>query len=232
MISNNKFYTDYSSKSSEELNIIANSEKYAGDSKLCAILILRERNELTDDLISVENQIKDRRTKRISNILIVDKYRTGFSRFLALIIDGIVISILSLFISYLVQPDSLLLIGLINFLVLCLPFIYNILFHGYNGQTIGKMIMGLRIYDKSEIKSITYKQAIIRDIIPFSLLVLTQLLSYITSPNTMDALSYIVLIVSFVSVIWSFIEIITMLFNSKRRALHDFIAGTIVLKIN
>jgi len=31
--------------------------------------------------------------------------------------------------------------------------------------------------------------------------------------------------------IWSLLEIITMLFDRKGRAIHDFIAGTVVLRI-
>jgi uncharacterized RDD family membrane protein YckC len=32
------------------------------------------------------------------------------------------------------------------------------------------------------------------------------------------------------SVIWFIIEIVTCLLNEKRRALHDYIAGTVVVK--
>ena len=31
--------------------------------------------------------------------------------------------------------------------------------------------------------------------------------------------------------IWSILDIITMLFSDKRRALHDLIAGTVVLRL-
>ena len=32
--------------------------------------------------------------------------------------------------------------------------------------------------------------------------------------------------------LWFFAEVITMLTNQKRRALHDFIAGTVVIRTN
>ena len=32
--------------------------------------------------------------------------------------------------------------------------------------------------------------------------------------------------------VWSILEVTTMLINSKRRALHDFIAGTVVMRVS
>jgi uncharacterized RDD family membrane protein YckC len=34
------------------------------------------------------------------------------------------------------------------------------------------------------------------------------------------------------SLIWLGVELVTMLFNQKRRALHDYIAGSVVMDIN
>ena len=44
-------------------------------------------------------------------------------------------------------------------------------------------------------------------------------------------LSSIGLVVMALIITWSLLEIITMLFNKKGRALHDMIAGTVVLRI-
>ena len=35
-----------------------------------------------------------------------------------------------------------------------------------------------------------------------------------------------------ISLIWTVLEILTMLTNDKRRALHDYIAGTVVVKVD
>ncbi len=36
----------------------------------------------------------------------------------------------------------------------------------------------------------------------------------------------------FILLVWTATEVITMLMNCKRRAIHDFIAGTIVVRTN
>ena len=39
-------------------------------------------------------------------------------------------------------------------------------------------------------------------------------------------------IISFSGLAWFLIEVITMLANNKRRALHDFIAGSVVVRVS
>ncbi len=36
----------------------------------------------------------------------------------------------------------------------------------------------------------------------------------------------------FILLVWTATEVITMLMNGKRRAIHDFIAGTVIVRTN
>lgn len=94
------------------------------------------------------------------------------------------------------------------------------------------MATNVKIYDQSETKLISYKQALIRDIVPLSLLAVLQVLALFIEPNSWGIFVYISLVMSFILLFWSILEIISILFDSKKRAIHDFIAGTVVLKVN
>lgn len=231
MSSQNMFYKLYSKKESEELGGIVNNDDYTSDAKLCAISILRERNICIDDLIPLEQDLIEKRDERIGSEFSQAKYNTGFDRFLSLIIDGIVLSFIGWFFNVFNGIESVILIGLIHLVQLSLPYLYSIILHGYCGQTFGKMAMNVKIYDKTEKKPITYKQAVIRDIVPMSILVILQLLSYFINPNDLGVLIYVSFVMTFLLISWSILEIVTMLFDSKKRALHDYIAGTVVLKV-
>ena len=111
---------------------------------------------------------------------------------------------------------------------------YVVGFTYYYGQTLGKMATGIVILDKSE-SPITFGQAIIRHIVPIILgfvsigFVFNNLLAGNIANRGLGAFSN-VLMVGFVAFGWLALEWVTMLFNSKRRAFHDFIAGTVVVR--
>jgi uncharacterized RDD family membrane protein YckC len=109
--------------------------------------------------------------------------------------------------------------------------------HGRYGQTLGKMVCKIKVVDKSETKSITYRQAALRD----SVMIVVGLIFSITmlpvvlqgkDPYQMkeakDVLN--ILLWSSISTLWFIAELITMLTNKKRRAIHDFIASSVVIK--
>ena len=112
---------------------------------------------------------------------------------------------------------------------------YSVLLHARYGQTVGKMIAGVKVLDLSENRLPTLNQAFMRDIgyiVPaiYSFLYLSYVLlvgsydpetHYETVPEQIN---------SYAGTVWLIVEIITMLFNEKRRALHDLIAGTVVVK--
>jgi len=226
------FYLNiYRKKTSDELKNIAFDDSYADDSKLTAISILKERNEINEKLISIESMLINKRTNRVVNEIAEDKYSTFFERLIANFIDGVVISLIGLTFRLFQGMESVILISIISLISGVYPYLYNILLHGFGGQTIGKMFMGIKVFDKSEKRIISFKQALIRDSIPLGGVIVLNLLTFIFNLNDHNLLTSITSIIVSILLIWSILEIITLLFNSKRRALHDFIAGTVVLKI-
>jgi len=112
---------------------------------------------------------------------------------------------------------------------------YSILMHGFYGQTLGKMIMKIKVVTSSE-DPITLDHAVLRELpqlsFNFSLLLFTmQRNSGI--PEASELFSYSAeSIILFLMFAWLIGDIAVFFVNDKRRSLHDFIAGTIVVKIN
>jgi uncharacterized RDD family membrane protein YckC len=111
--------------------------------------------------------------------------------------------------------------------------LYSVLLHGFWGQTVGKRMMGIRVVDVSGC-ALKMKQAVLRDSIwiafwawgfPAHLgLVLRGINPYAASnthANLMQSASTALF----------FVELVTMRTNSKRRALHAFLAGSVVIRV-
>ncbi len=113
--------------------------------------------------------------------------------------------------------------------------------HGRFGQTLGKMVCKVKVIDKSEKKPITYRQAFLRDSV---VIILGLLFTFFAGSGFLDGINPYnrpetvnaeippwMSFLSWINSLWFFIEIITMLTNKKRRAVHDFIASSVVVKI-
>jgi uncharacterized RDD family membrane protein YckC len=120
--------------------------------------------------------------------------------------------------------------------------IYTIGMHAKYGQTLGKMACRVRVVDFKTERPITLRQAVLREGIPViaSLAVFGyEIYSVIVSgvPLQVDAGGKVVLNGAFwgltmIPVLWFLAEVLTMLTNDKRRALHDVIAGTVVIRVD
>ena len=162
------------------------------------------------------------------------KYRTGLKRLLAAIIDGIIF-IPFLFIEqwiYKTTNNVYLLFCWTTFLVFA-PIIYSIFLHFKFGQTYGKWVVGVKVLNIREKTTLTLRQSIYRD--SFYLLVAIIGLLYYGAllMRNSDQETILTEYSSFSDnpiFWWTLIELITMLTNSKRRALHDFIAKSIVVR--
>lgn len=116
-----------------------------------------------------------------------------------------------------------------------ISWLYSILLHARYGQTLGKMVVGVKVLDVSEQRIPTLRQAFLRDsgYIILSALSLGYVI-YLTATNQSltgpDRLTPPLQILAGAIFGWSLLEIITMLTNHKRRALHDWIAGTVVVR--
>ena len=170
--------------------------------------------------------------------MIERRYQTFGRRFGAGFIDGLVFLPLAILAKYMWThahdvPGPVFILWFI--LHLSAYRLYYILLHGLYGQTIGKRATGVIVIDKSETKPMTISQAIRRDIFPVIMYFVAIILfvprflagGYPTSPPTYSTLDWIR---AYSGWAWFLTEIITMLLNNRRRALHDFIAGTVVVR--
>jgi uncharacterized RDD family membrane protein YckC len=161
----------------------------------------------------------------------MEKYQTLRRRFGALVIDSILLGIGNLIISYalrlLIESNPTILWIAISLLNLMTVF-YFILLHNFYGQTIGKKIAGVKVIDDSE-SPINFGQSVLRSLpqlIP-ALFTLT-----IINPNLYaeEGTSIISSIILYAAGIFNIFDIVVCLVNEKHRALHDYIAGTIVIR--
>jgi uncharacterized RDD family membrane protein YckC len=116
--------------------------------------------------------------------------------------------------------------------------IYSVSLHAYRGQTVGKKAQHIRVMDVSEEKLPSLKQAMIRDIgtivlssSGFSYFVYLVVTHRYTDPLSLST-SWPLYILGFANLGWFPLEIVTMFTNSKRRAFHDLIAGTVVVRVD
>ncbi|EPJ46300.1 MAG: hypothetical protein OFPII_21660 [Osedax symbiont Rs1] len=123
--------------------------------------------------------------------------------------------------------------------------VYTIYFHNRYGATLGKMASKIRVTNPDG-SSISLKQAVLRssvDICFAVLMVIAQIIAIsqanpeeYLSAGWMERIEYLVplfpswydLVVS-VANIWVWSEFFVLLLNKRKRAIHDFIAGTVVI---
>jgi uncharacterized RDD family membrane protein YckC len=123
--------------------------------------------------------------------------------------------------------------------------IYNIYFHARWGQTPGKMVAGIRVVKLSG-ESIGWREAFLRSSVDVAFALLFVIGSYMSLMSMTDAeyqrlpwlerqavldqrLPVWYAWVGRAETGWIWSEVVVVLFNRRRRALHDFIAGTVVL---
>jgi uncharacterized RDD family membrane protein YckC len=121
---------------------------------------------------------------------------------------------------------------------------YAIYCHGRFGQTVGKRLMGIRVV-RTTGERIGWREAWLRSSVDLGFSVLNVVGSFAALSTIVDGDYYGVDWIQrganlaahqpswlhwtwTVAQIWVWSEVVTMLFNKRRRALHDFIAGTVV----
>ena len=170
-------------------------------------------------------------------------YATFWQRFAAMWIDFFVLLPL---IAVAVWLQS---ISRITAIVLVVPMTamycaYTIYCHGRFGQTVGKHAMGIRVVSTTG-ERIGWREAWLRssvDVVFSALAVISSFIALTAIPDAeyhavgwmrraqnLQALEPAWLAwTSVANQIWIWSEVVVMLFNKRRRALHDFIAGTVV----
>jgi uncharacterized RDD family membrane protein YckC len=171
-----------------------------------------------------------------------NRYETFGRRFWAGAVDGIVYSpidyIVKICISYelnVLSSLGLLIISSFGYLI------YSIISHGLFGQTIGKWLCRVKVMENNSLKPINLKVASIRDGIPVALLT-TNIIYFLSQSDSgktfFEKITKLLKngetgfnIVAWISILWFICEVATMLTNKKRRALHDYLAGTVVIRV-
>lgn len=136
----------------------------------------------------------------------------------------------------------------IEFLFAFIYLAYPIFFHARFGQTIGKLAARIRLVDQSG-APIFWRQAFLRTSVDAILtvpLAIGSVWALSKLPPDMFGVGENVLLgdayeaalpplqrsFELLLFIWMTSEVITVLFNKKRRAIHDFIAGTVVIEVS
>lgn len=165
----------------------------------------------------------------------VDKYSNFWRRLFAILIDSIVFLPLEWIDDYVfsgvINSGGVFAWGVAYSLI---GIAYYVGMHAKYGQTVGKMITRVKVVDVSESRNLTLKQSCMRDIvpimfIPFQVYSYAQLSFYGQTWESLEQ-GRAFIFVGYAMIGWVLLEFISMLFNHKRRAIHDFIAGSVVVK--
>ncbi len=164
------------------------------------------------------------------------KYHTFWPRFWAGFVDGLVFIPIGFLDTFLAAPERrgavIIIWSIISYSVYWL---YSVLLHAYCGQTLGKMATGVKVLDISEERIPTLRQAFMRDIgyIVLNTLSLAYLINLVASGRYLRGAEDSNIpgqILGWAALGWFLLEIISMATNPKRRAFHDFIAKTVVVR--
>lgn len=165
-------------------------------------------------------------------------YRTFWRRFFAMCIDTLIFYVPLTFLNwYMLEAlTGSFLVALWMTFSTAIAYAYFILLHGKYGQTVGKRIMRIKIFDLSG-KPILMRQAIRRDIVLVGLgvaLLIVDLPLYLAGQIAYEAgqQSQLRILLTFAATIWMMLEFLTMLCNERRRSVNDFIAGTVVMRVD
>ena len=114
--------------------------------------------------------------------------------------------------------------------------IYSVGMHARYGQTLGKMVVGVKVLDLGGGK-LSLGQALLRDsvLIILNVLAVADGLPRVLAglePYRRGEFTWLGQLELYGSLIWFAAELLTMLLNSKRRAVHDFLAHSVVIRLS
>lgn len=175
------------------------------------------------------------------------RYATFWQRFAAGMLDMLVFLPLAV-IQWLVDPAWKQGAFALSVVSTCLGLSYHIYAHGRFGQTIGKWAMGIRVMRAHGGGRIGWRQAGLRSSVDGGLAILGMIGQAVAVAAIADVAYYGVgwherfgnmaaleprwsIWAHRIAGVWYWSELITMLFNKRRRALHDFLAGTVVISV-
>ncbi len=171
------------------------------------------------------------------------KYATFSPRFWTSWVDSVVLWPISFVVSLLLAPSVPPVVHFLATMVQQGAWLgYSVAMHAGYGQTIGKMACKVKVVDCETEQSITLRQAVLRDCIPIAITLCSALYEGITLLSGGRPPFAVVngkveydtwsMVLGSLMLLWSLAEFITMLTNKKRRAIHDYIAGTVCIRTN
>ncbi len=174
------------------------------------------------------------------------RYRTFGPRFWAGDVDSAVLWPVTTLICFLASREAPLPVSLFIWFISSFYYLaYSITLHAKYGQTVGKMACKVRVVDFKTEENISWRQALLRDSVPLfiTIVICAQELFLLCSgklraadlnntPDPHQALGTYYQFIFLTLFLWFCAELVTMLTNKKRRAIHDFIAGTVVVRTN
>ncbi len=162
----------------------------------------------------------------------MERYYSFWRRVGAGIIDGFVLLPISFLAAQLINPANPYSTFIWTVAQSFLIILYNVLLTGLSGQTVGKFFMGIKVFDINEQEVIGIKRAFLRDVFPIILEIVALLILglQIFGQISSDSISSLAENIISNAWLWWFIaELITMFLNPKRRAIHDFLASSVVI---
>jgi uncharacterized RDD family membrane protein YckC len=162
------------------------------------------------------------------------KYSTFWPRVCAGLVDGLIFMPLGwIYFFTFYHFDSVPLLILASVVNSSAFLAYSIWMHGTRGQTFGKMACKVIVLDASE-RPLSMRQAVLRDIfgvvlLPVGLAIDISRIVQGTDVSAQANMTTLDSIIAYSALGWFLVEVVTMLTNDKRRALHDFIAGSVVI---
>jgi len=112
---------------------------------------------------------------------------------------------------------------------------YNIGFHWKFGQTLGKMVAKVKVVDVVNEGPLSFKQAFVRDVVYVVLegleFIFLGILLVNGTESLLEPLASIDTYSMFAMYAWLAADILVCIKSAKNRALHDLIAGTVVVDL-
>ena len=169
--------------------------------------------------------------------MIEREYQTFRLRFLAGIVDAIVFSPIIIVLYWVIEQQFSAITNLIFWVFFSLSYyVYSVLMHGLFGQTLGKMLLKVKVFSSAG-EELGIRRALLRDSV---IITSSVALLIIETPDILMGVSLeeagtnseAYLLLTYADLIWFLAEFSTMLTNKRRRAVHDYIAGSVVKRLS
>jgi uncharacterized RDD family membrane protein YckC len=163
------------------------------------------------------------------------RYDTFTARIGALIIDGLIVILPTVVLQIVIDQAAIFWMSYLFSLITTIAvWCYYILAHGLYGRTIGKKQQVLRVVDSETEQPITMLQAVKRELLNIIAGILSLGAAAVVdftplAETTISAISVMTMIM-YSGILVA--EIAVCLNSPKRRALHDLIGGTVVVRDN